>query len=795
MLKSYFNIAWRNLQKNKTTSLINLFGLTVGLTTVFLIGLFVLNELQTDSGLPEQDRTYRVLRVSDIGGESYRIGYTSGPYAVHLEQDFPDEIEETVRVVFGESLVEVGEQRYQEDRYYYADPSFLEFFGFSLLVGDERTALSNPNSVVLTLETARKYFGSEFDAVGQTVYIDNEYDAIVTGVLDEIRTPSHLEFDLIESTVSFEHEEWWNNWWSNNGCTYVRLAATTNVAALSEQFPSFMDKYFGDDFERLGHRMGLSLQPISAVYFETDTRFDPVRHGNRRATHIFLVAALLLIVIACFNYVNLTTAKSVERSTEVGIYKVLGSGRIRIVMQMLGESFLLALFSVATATLLAWYLRPLFETAFDVRLQAVLSPIELSMFFVGTVLILTIMAGLYPGWLLSSLQIIPAIKGGNRTSGGHVLPVMRRVLVVFQFVLSIALLCSTLVIQRQLSYLQEKDLGFDADQVLIVEANNPDLYSQRHLFKRLLMQEAGVLNVTVGTGYPGGFHDATTIELTGQDQPIRMRTAFVDFDYTETYGLNMIAGRDFSEEFASDSTQVLILNERAVEELGLSIDEVIGLEGRLPMFGNEPRRVIGVVEDYHFLSLHSEMEPLVMSTAFWGRRIGIKAQAGQIPEVIAALEKTWNTVAPAYPFTFEFLDDRLNEQYTSEIRQGNLFGLFAGIAIFIACLGMFGLVTFASSLRTKEIGIRKVLGASISNIVALVSRDFLVQVAIAVAVATPVAYFAMQRWLESFAYRIDLGLGIFVLGGVLAVVVALGTISVQSIKVALSNPVDALRNE
>jgi len=794
MLKNHLKVAWRTLLKNKTTSLINLFGLTLGLSTVFLIGLYVHNELRTDTEIPHQDRTFRVVRLADINGDQYTIGVTSAPFATGLREDFMDEIEETVRVMPDESLVQVGEDLYQEDAYFYADPNFMDFFDFPLLIGDAETALINPNSVVLTIETARRYFENEFEAVGQTLRINDEYEATVTGVFADITTPSHLQFDLVESTTTLHSNEGWSIWWNNMLCTYARLSPGVNAAQLELKFPAFMDKYFGDDFERIGNRIDLSLQPIANVYFDADTRYDPMPHGNRGAVRIFFIAALFLILIACFNYVNLTTAKAIERSTEVGIYKALGAGRSRIVSQMLGESFLLSTVSVVVGALLAYYARPMFETAFDVQLPIAFSQLELSLLFVGIILGLTILAGLYPGWLLASFNIIPAIKGSARV-GGQAVTSMRRVLVVFQFVLSIALLGSTLVIQQQLSYLQNKDLGFDQDQVLVLTANDPEIYDQRDLFERLLREEPGVIDVTYSSGYPGNFHDATTVQFAGIQDQIRMRTLFVDFDYIDTYGLRLKAGRDFNADLATDSTDVLILNEKAVQEMGMTIDEVLGLQGRLPMFDDQPRIVIGVVEDYHFESLHGEIEPLVMATSFNGWNIGIKAEAGRVPEVIAAAEETWNSIASSYPFAFEFLDERLNALYANEERQGNLFGLFAAIAILIACLGMFGLAAFSTSLRTKEIGIRKVLGASVSSIVALLSRDYLLQVLIAFGVATPIAYLAMQRWLEGFAYQVALGPGIFILAGVLALLLVLATVSIQSIKTAITNPVHALRNE
>ncbi len=766
----------------------------MGLATAFLIGLYVVNEYRTDSGFPDSDRTFRLLRIANMQDDPYLIGVTSGPFGPALEADFPSDVQETIRVMPGNSLVQIDDQRFQEDNYYFADPGFLDFFGFTLLAGNPSTALLEPRSIILTQETAERYFDDPYAAIGKTLHVDNEYDAVVTGVLADIKTPTHLDFDLIESTLGLEGEEWWHEWWNNGLCTYVRLHPGSSEASLEARLPGFMDKYFGEDFVRTGGRMDLDLQPLQSVYFQSDTRYDPMLHGNRKALQIFMIAAWLLVVIASFNHVNMTTAKAVERSMEIGVYKVLGAGRGRIILQMIGESFLLTTISVVIACTIAWYAHPWFETAFDISLDLVFPIWQLVLYLLLAIALLSIMAGLYPGWLLSSFDILSAMKK-SAGIGERGVPGVRRVLVVFQFALSVGLIIGTFVIQKQLTYLQNKDLGFDREQVLVMRVNNPELYQQRNAFRSMLEQEPGVKNVTFASGYPGGFHDATTVDFTGISEPVRMRTAFVDFNYVDTYGLKIIAGRNFSSLLASDSSEVLLLNESAVAELDMTQEKVLGMEGRLTMFDNVPRKVVGIVEDFHFTSLHNEIEPLVISTSFGGRNIGIKADGQRLPEVIAAAEEAWSTLAPAYPFQFQFLDDHLNRQYLSERRQGRLIGFFGSVAILIACMGMSGLIAFTAALRAKEIGIRKVLGASVTDIVTLLSRDFLIQVGVAILVATPIAFYLMRRWLEGFAHRTALGPDVFLMAGFAALSIALITVSYQSLKSALSNPVDTLRYE
>jgi putative ABC transport system permease protein len=794
MLNTHLKLVWRSLLKNKTISLINILGLTIGLATAILIGLYVLTEWQTDRGLPLPDRTYRLLRVSGIAGEAYDIGVTSVPYAPALTEDFPDDIAEVVRVLSGSSLVQHGEERFEEDRYYYVDANFFTFFGLPLLYGDAETALGRPHTVVLTLETAERYFGDASAAMGQTLRVDNDYDVEVTGVLAGSMAPSHLRFDFVESLSSYQHRPWWTDWWNNGLCTYLRLTPASDASALEARFPGFMDTYFGDDFAVSGTRIDLRLQPLRSVYFEADTRFDPMRHGSRQAVQIFSLAVLLLIAVACFNYVNLTTARSVERRVEVGISQAMGSGRARIVLQMLGESLLVTLVSVLAAVVLAKAALPWFEQAFDIRLNPVLSLWQIIASLAGTTLVISILAGLYPGWLMASYTPIQALKGGRGVGEGS-MPVLRQSLVVFQFLLSIGLLCSTLIIHRQLAYLREVSLGFDREHVVLFQMNNPEIRAQRSLVEERLAGVPGVRSVSFSSGHPGGFHDASTVHVTGIDQPVRMNTAFVDFGYLETYGMEIVAGRGFSREMATDSTRSVLLNERAVAELRLSMDEAMGRQTTIVYFDSIPRTVVGIVSDFHFASLHDPVEPLVISTDFTGRAVGVKVEAGQTSEVIAAMEGIWADFAPSYPFDYAFLDEHLDRLYASEQRQGRLFNVFAAVALLIACLGVFGLAAFSTIVRKKEIGIRKVLGASIPDIVTTLSRSFVIQVVLAAICAVPITYLGMRQWLEGFAYRIDIGVSAFVLAGVVAVAVALATVGYHALRAALADPVKSLRYE
>ncbi|MCB0633858.1 MAG: FtsX-like permease family protein, partial [Lewinella sp.] len=616
----------------------------------------------------------------------------------------------------------------------------------------------------------------------------------ITGILDELPGPMHFQPDLVESTLELTEASWWTNWWNNNLCTYLRLKPGTTAAAMEPFLPGFMDKYFGEDFQRNNSRIDLKLQPIREVYFNNHVRYDPMRHGNRQAVNIFLITALLLVVIACANYINLSTAKAVERSKEVGIHKVLGSGRRRIIGQILGESFFLTSVAVFSAVALSLWAMPYFGQLFDLDLSLRLPWGNTFGVLAGLTLVVSVLAGTYPSWLLSSFRPALVLKGstqaGNRRTAN-----LRKSLIVFQFVLSVGLLCSTIFVRQQLDYLRNKELGFDKEHVLLMEINNPELFNKKETFRRQLLREPGVREVAFLSGVPGGHHDATSVRVPELDKDIRMRTSFADLNVVPTLGLEVIAGRGFDARLASDSTQAAILNERAVADLGSTPREIIGKKLILTSFDTTARSVVGVVRDYHFTSLHDAIEPLVITPGFWTNIIAVKAQGDRIPQVIAAAENAWMAQSPDFPFSVQFLDERLDRLYQSEEQQGRLFAFFAGIAIFIGCLGMFGLATFAASTRNKEVGIRKVLGASVRSIVQLLSIDFVKLVLLALLIASPLVWYFMNGWLQNFAYRIELHWWVFLLGGLAAVLIALASVSFQSIRAALANPVDSLRSE
>jgi len=614
-------LTFRNILKNKTLSTINFLGLSIGLAAVCSIALYVYHEWQTDRSFPHPERTYRLLRVGEVNGEQARIGTTASPFGPALQDDYPSDIEAAVRVLPGGGVIQIDKQQFSGDDLYYVDAGFMDFFGFELLHGDPATALAEPYTIVLTSATAKRYFGNPEAAMGQTLRIDNSYEAKVTGVLQPITDPTHLDFDLLESTLSLEEADWWSSWGNNNLTTYVRLAPNVKAETLESRFPAFMDKYLGQRFAETGQSMALALQPIRSVYLDNATKFDRVQHGNRSSVLLFLFAALLLLFIACANYINLATAKVIERQQDVAVQRILGSGQKRIAGQALLESGVFALLAVVTAAALTALLLPYLESFLNLELNVSIAVWQYALAGVGIVIILTLLAGIYPAWLLASQPTAAALKtagpGGNRQTMS-----LRKVLIVTQFVLSIGLICCTFIIQKQLVYVHDKDLGFDEEQILLIPINNFDIFQQKDRLQERVERIPGSSSSSFVSAVPGGHFSTTSVKLPGSSEDVQMRTAFMDPGFMQTFDFQLSSGRALTGQLASDTTKAIMLNEQAVKTLGLTTDLAIGQKLYLPGFDSLSRTVVGVVEDYHFASLREAVEPLVISTGFFWRQPG-----------------------------------------------------------------------------------------------------------------------------------------------------------------------------
>ena len=791
MIKNYLKTAWRNLMKNKMFSFINILGLTIGITVCMMIFLFIMNEFSVDRFHKKGKNIYRVMRGYDASKQA--APWLSGPYATALLNDFRGEIKRAVRVMPSNDLISFGNASFNEKKVYLTDSDFFSLFSFPLMRGNASAVLRDPNSIVLTETTAKKYFGTIDNAMGKVVEMDKDKQLKVTGIAKDIPSNSHLYFDLVVPLSNWYKEPWFNVWINNNNFTYVLLDEHANLAQVEKRFPQFMDKYMGDDMKRLGARFSLSLVPLKDVYFSAGGDFDPVKHGDKTVVFIFLSIAILILLIACINFMNLSTIRAVERSKEVGLRKVLGALRNNLVWQFIGESILLTLIACILSTGLLELLLPYYNSLLGYTLTVSWSALPVYLFLVAVIIIVGFLAGSYPAFFLSAFKPIESLSGKLRLGKGGSL--FKQALVVVQFSISVLLIVGTIIIMKQMDYVKNKELGYDKEHEIIVPIDNGDIYNHLLTFKNELQSKNNIQSVSLMSGEPGGFFDEHTFEAEGQHDIWKSRTEFADFEFVKTLGLKIIAGRDFSPQYATDTTDAVLINRTAASKLGLTPQQAIGKWIKNTIRDSTRRRVVGVVENFNFLSLKEKMDALVISPSEDRRVAVIRIKPGNIESAIATIKQEYNKVAPVYPFEYNFLDQKFDDLYKTDIRQQSILSVFAGLAIFIACLGLFGLASFTATKRFKEIGVRKVLGSSVRGIVILLSKDLLKPVLIATCIALPVGYYAMNKWLQNFAYKTSLQWWIFLLAAVITFGIALITVSSKAVKAAAANPVKSLRNE
>jgi len=793
MIKNYLKLAFRNLWKHRTFSIINILGLTIGMTACFLIFLYISFELSYDSFNSKADRTYRV--VSDIktptetlnaGGPAWAVP----PFAKH---EFP-EVEAFARLAQNNVLIRKGEIKFQEENAMWADSSLFQIFDFKLTQGNPQTALKEPFSVVFSETTAKKYFGKE-NPVGQSLLITGDaLPAKVTGVMKDIPENSQVKADvfLSMSTVTQKFNANLDSQWGNYGAqAYFLLTPNTNAKALEKKFPAFLEKYNGKEMKELQMYPTIFFEPLKDVYLRS-TR-DGSKTGNINNVYIFSIIAIFILVIACINFVNLTTARSSERAKEVGIRKVAGALKSQLTRQFIGDSILLCfvafLFSVGLAALLL----PAFNhLAGKTISEGIFSNWKNISILFAAAMGIGLLAGIYPALVLSSFKPVTVLKGRFATGTKGIL--LRKGLVVAQFTISIALITGTIIVYNQMKYMRNQDLGFSKDQMLVIDTQGD---KAKDALKQTVSAIPGVKSVSLTGSVPGGNNPGAYSEIEnikGDLQIANLDLYFVDFDYIPQFKMKIVAGRPFSKEFGTDTTQAMVLNEAAVKLLGYSSpQQAIGK--RFKQWGREGK-VVGVVKDFHFRSLQTVIKPLSMRIEPGGcNLLAVNISASNAKSTIATIENKWKTMVPTRPFCYFFLDEFFDRQYRAEERFGKLFLNFAILAILISCLGLLGLASYSTMQRTKEIGIRKVMGASVSNIVNLLSKDFLKLVLLSFAIATPVAGYFMYKWLQDFAYKTSMHWWIFAVSGIIAVFIALFTVSFQAIKVAVANPVKSLRTE
>ncbi len=804
MIRNYLKIAFRNLIKHKAFGFINIAGVALGLACFLLLSLYVRDELSYDRYHENADRIYRVSRtfLSKDGTESLRLGHAAPPFGPLIKQDFP-EVEEAVRLLETGWLVRYGDKVFDEENAFVAESNLFKVFSFNVSVGNPDKALENPFSIMFSRPMAEKYFGKE-NPLGKTVRLDSQFDLTVTGVFEPLPAQSHFHPDFLVSFSTLNDERVYgaeglrNNWGNNSFSTFLLLAEGSDPQKLQKAFPAFQDRHVpAFQQQKASNYSVLNLMKLTDIHLHSqlDSEIEP--NGDIQYVYLFSAIALFILLIACINYMNLATARSASRAKEVGMRKVVGAERGQLINQFLSESLLLVVISVVIALLLVILCLPVLNefTQKQLSFGVLLDPIFLAI-VLGITLFTGLIAGSYPAFFLTSFQPTSVLKGkiASALRNGK----LRQTLVVAQFAIAVALIISTAVVYSQMRYIQNYKLGFSKDQVVLL-GMVPDSSINYETVKQELRRNSTILEVGGSSRIPSGrLLDSWDAYVMKGDSmastDINIKALTIDHEFIPAYEIELAAGRNFSREYGTDDSTGFILNETATRLLGWQ-DPAQAI-GQGFGYGQDRGQIIGVTKDYHFESLHQSVAPIAMFLE--PRRLNwlsVRISGGDIPQSLAHIESVWKSYFPERPYSYEFLDQRFGLLYAREQTQQVLFGVFAGIAIFISCLGLLGLSMFMAEIRTREIGVRKVLGATVGNVVTLLSKDFLKLVLIAILIASPIAWYAMDQWLEDFAYRTDIPWWVFVLAGITAILIALLTVSFQSVKAALMNPVKSLRSE
>jgi len=817
MIKNYLKVALRHLWKNKAFSAINIIGLSAGLAVSLLIVLYVKDELGFEKYIPQAGNIYRLDADILFNGTKFTATLAPAPLAPTLKKDFP-KIAQFARLRdFQDITIKKDNQNIQDHNSVFADTTFFQVFAIPFIAGNPLTALNEPNSIVINEITARKYFPQESahnisNVLGKTLFVNNDVYCKITGVIKDMPPQSHFHFNFIRPLHDTFHADDADDWLSNNYQSYVLVNPGVTRASLQKDVDAVINKYLlkqldqvlhttANDLKAGGNHFLYPLMPLKDIHLYSNKSYEFEANGNISYVYIFSVIAILILLIACVNFMNLSTARSANRAKEVGIRKVAGSLRSTLITQFLTESTLLSFFSLILGLGIAWLLLPLFNQLAGKQMNmASLFSSWMLPILILLVIAVGCIAGSYPAFYLSSFQPVQVLKGS--IAKGFKSSWLRSGLVVFQFFISISLIIGTLVIYDQVNYMLSREIGYNRDQVLVINNTNV-LGKQLKPFRQDMLQISGVQSSTVAGFLPtetsynqnGWFKDATL-----DAKQITIMTGFFgDQHYIPTLGMHMVEGRNFSVDFPSDSSAIII-NETAAQFLGFKdpLNKILyrptdyAKDGKFAAAGYH---IIGVVKDFNFSTMHEKVGPLVIQLGENYGRVAMRINSKNIPGLIKQVENKWNSMAPGEAFSYTFLDADFNKIYSAEQRTGKLFVTFAVFAILIACLGLFGLVTYAAEQRTKEIGVRKVLGASVGGIVTMLSKDFAKLVLISSIIAFPVAWWAMNKWLQSFAYRINISWWIFVMAGLITIAIAMITISFQSIKAAMANPVKSLRTE
>jgi len=806
MLKNYFKTAWRNLMKHKTFSFINIAGLSIGIAVCFIIMMYVQDELSFDRFNKNADRIVRVVFKADINGGKIFEANVMPPVAQAMKNDYPEVQDATRLQVAGAPKITYKNKSFKDDEMAFVDPNFFNIFTLPLIEGDAKTALQQPNTIVISKAIAKKYFGKE-DPLGKTLTFPDDKDAAfkVTGVIDKVPANSHFHFDLFASMLSLDDAKS-DSWMGSNFFTYLLLKKGADYKKLESKLPGMVEKYMGPQIQQSmgislkqfitkGNHLGFALQPLASIHLYSHANYELSPGGNAMYVYVFGAIAIFMLLIACINFINLSTASASQRAKEVGVRKVIGSGKMQLVKQFLIESGLLVFIALFISYLLVQFALPFFNNIAGKDLHFGFN-IKIILAFIGLGLLVSLIAGLYPAFYLSSFKPIEVLKGkfiaANKSFG------LRSSLVVFQFFISVALIIGTITVWQQMKYIQNKNLGYDKEQLLTIP-NSYALGKNEEVYKQEMLNDPRIVNATMSSYKPAGpssGSNALAFPLGHDNEIMRTQEYHVDENYIPTFEMKMVNGRNFSKAFTTDST-AMIINETAAKAFGWNDLTAVGktIVRQNSTRGNDvPFHIIGVVKDFNFQSLHEPITPLLMTLA---PDFGLifKVKTAGIKGLLATMKTKWGQFNTEEPFTFTFMDDLYNKTYAAEQNTGTILNIFALLTILVACLGLFGLATYTAEQRTKEIGIRKVLGASVTSVTKMLSKDFIKLVFIACIIAFPLSWWAMNKWLQSFAYRINISWWIFLVAGVAAILIALITVSFQAIKAAMANPVDSLKNE
>jgi len=803
MFRHYLGIAWRQLLKRKFYSFINVAGLAIGMLCCIVITVYIRHELSYDQYHEKKDRIYRVVQafrqiqpgdaLTAPSSRDYQV-WGCAPVGPALEKDFP-QIEKTAQFMSPISLLlQHGDTRIQQDNLLCMDSTAFDVFSWKMLVGDPHKALTEPNTIVLTNSVAKKIFGDR-NPVGESLLIDNRENFVVTGVMEDVPANSQFTFNgLISMTTARKWRSEIFGWWGYvDFYTYILLKENTTIKTLDAQRAPFVKRHNSDD-----KGYAIAFEKMTDAYLHSVAARQPGPTGSMFSVYLFSCIAVFILLIACINFMNLSTARSLERAKEVGVRKVLGVKPASLMAQFLFESIILSLAALAIAMPLSMSGISWIGKLAGKQLESNHFYTPATVFYmIAFAICVGVLSGIYPAKFLSAFKPIAVLKGRVTRSGEGIS--LRKALVVFQFSMSIMLIAATAIVYAQLKHIDRQNLGFQKDQMLIINFEGDEKVQQNiNLIKKNIADNPGVLSVGVSRAVPGEFLPNAYTQIQGRGGEMISKDPLIyeiDFDFIPTYHIEMVAGRNYSRSFTTDSAQSMVINEAAAKFFGYN-DPKAAVGKKFDQWGRKGM-IIGVVKDFNFRSLHQAVEPLTLRYGYPAElnRISVSIKGKDIPNTIASLKKTWDAVAPQRPFMYHFLDESFGAQYEADRNFQQLFTLFSILAIAIACLGLFGLSTFMAQQRVKEIGIRKVLGSSVTGIVFLLSKDFVVLVLLAAAIAIPLCWWAMNKWLEGFAYRIKIGPEVFIEAGLIALSVAVLTIAWQSIKAARANPAKSIRTE